>query len=244
MLRAEEADRSKSRFIANMSHELRTPLNAIIGYAELIAETSSEDMTVADAERVQASASHLLGIVNDLLDLAKIEANRLVVRTGPCDLAQLIEEASNSVAATASARRTTLTYSSDRDLPQVNGDPLRIRQCLLNLLSNAVKFTEDGEVNVEARASHDVVEVLVSDTGIGMTRDQVRRLFRPFVQADASIAQTYGGTGLGLSITKHLMEMMGGAVTVETAPGAGSVFKLTFKTAADAECAAFAGAVA
>ena len=220
LLRAEEADRSKSRFIANMSYELRTPLNSIIGYSELIVESSDEDMTIADAERVHASATHLLALVNDLLDLAKIEANRLILRTAPCDLAQLAAEARMSLEGAALVRRNRIVVLTEGDLPLVHGDALRVKQCLLNVMSNAIKFTEEGEVVVEARRIGQTVVLRVIDTGIGMTPEQMRRLFRPFVQGDASIAQTYGGTGLGLSITKHLMEMMNGAIDVDSAPGA------------------------
>jgi signal transduction histidine kinase len=229
LLRAEEADRSKSRFIANMSHELRTPLNSIIGYAELIVETSAEEMTVADAERVRLSATHLLALVNDLLDLAKIEANRLVVRTMACDLSAIIADAAASLEGAARARRNRLTVAIADDVPQAIGDPLRVKQCLLNLLTNAVKFTEDGVIEVAVRRDGDVVRVSVSDNGIGMTPEQMRRLFKPFVQAEASIAHNYGGTGLGLSITKHLMEMMHGAIDVWSAPGSGAIFTLTFQ---------------
>jgi signal transduction histidine kinase len=235
LLRAEEADRSKSRFIANMSHELRTPLNSIIGYAELIAESSVEEMTIADAERVHVSATHLLSLVNDMLDLAKIEANRLVLRTAPCDLAQIVVETRESLDSTAKAKRNRISVLVERDLPPVLGDALRIKQSLLNVLSNAIKFTEDGEVVIEARRLGETVTLRVTDTGIGMTPEQIRRLFRPFVQADASIAQTYGGTGLGLSITKHLMEMMNGAIDVDSAPGRGATFTLTFRAAAEVD---------
>jgi signal transduction histidine kinase len=237
LLRAEEADRSKSRFIANMSHELRTPLNSIIGYSELIAESSAEDMTVADAERVHASAAHLLALVNDLLDLAKIEANHLILRSAPCDLSQLVCEARTAVESAAMARRNRLSVRMEGDLPAVHGDALRIKQCLLNVLSNAIKFTEDGEVVIEARRDGQTVILQVADSGIGMTPEQMRRIFKPFVQGDASIARTHGGTGLGLSITKHLMEMMNGSIDAGSAPGRGATFTLAFPVAIEADAA-------
>jgi signal transduction histidine kinase len=242
MLRAEEADRAKSRFIANMSHELRTPLNAIIGYSELIAETSTETMTVADAERVLAAANHLLALVNDMLDLAKIDANQLAVRRIECEVGPILEEIYDSMRPAAAARRNKVVVEFDAELPDVMGDPLRIKQCVLNFVSNAVKFTEDGLIRMEARRVGDAVDITVSDTGIGMNAEQIRRLFKPFVQADASIAHNYGGTGLGLSVTKRLAELMHGAVAVASAPGKGATFTLSLPVGATIPAALVAAA--
>jgi signal transduction histidine kinase len=245
MLRAVEADRAKSRFIATMSHELRTPLNAIIGYAELIAESSQEEFTVIDAAKVQVSARQLLVLVNDMLDLAKIEANRLPIRTSECSISQLVRDTCKGAEEQVAAQRNTLLLSMEPDLPLVVGDPMRIKQCLLNLLTNAAKFTEDGYIRVRVHMVDGAVEISVSDTGIGMTEEQQQRLFTPF-GADDSIARIHsGGAGLGLSLTKKLLQLMGGSIAVQSAPGKGSTFAISLPTAAaPAMDAPFAAGVA
>jgi len=222
--RAEEADRAKSSFLASMSHELRTPLNAIIGYSELIEETSSEAGVVADARNVRESAGRLLTLVNDVLDLAKIEANRLVVTNAEFDLAELMDTLRHAMERMAEERGNTLIIEPCPRPLLVVGDPPRIKQCLLSLVSNAAKFAEQGVIRVETRVAGFLVEIAVSDTGIGMSEGQLERLFKPFAQQGG--ARGYSGAGLGLSIVKRLMDLMGGEILVQSAPRAGSTFTL------------------
>ncbi|MEZ5959371.1 MAG: ATP-binding protein [Hyphomonadaceae bacterium] len=226
---ADAANVSKSQFLTSMSHELRTPLNAIIGYSEMLmeeAEADGRDSDIADLQRVLSSARQLLHLINDILDLSKIEAGRVDIAPSEFDLGALIGEAVATVRPNAEKNGSKLKLELDPALGVVSTDSFRLNQCLLNLLSNAAKFTKDGEITVRARREGDDAVIDVADTGIGMTDEQVARLFNAFVQADALTARRYGGTGLGLALTRRIMQMLGGDVTVTSSPGHGSVFTL------------------
>lgn len=230
--RAEQADLAKSLFLANMSHELRTPLNAIIGYAELINEEAPDLATQRDADRILNAGRHLLRLLNEVLDLSKIEAGSMELNLETCDLSNLAREVRDLVQSAAEARGNRIEVQLDAAPVEVRTDAFRLKQCLLNLASNAVKFTHGGVITLSVRRRAGHVEVSVKDTGIGMNEEQMRRLFSPFMQADSSIAQRFGGTGLGLSITQRLMRLMGGDVEVKSAPGKGSKFTLILPAAA------------
>jgi signal transduction histidine kinase len=228
---AEAASRAKSQFLANMSHELRTPLNAVIGYAEIIAEDMerlTQQQTVTDARKISAAAGHLLHLINEVLDLSKIEAGRMDLDARHTALDSLISEIDATIRPIAAARGNTLCVEVD-PLGEAAVDDTKLRQCLLNLLANACKFTEGGLVRLSGRRDGDTLRFLVQDSGIGMTGEQIARLFRPFVQADASTTRRYGGTGLGLVITRDLARLMGGDVTVASVAGMGSTFELTIR---------------
>ena len=241
-LRAEEASEAKSRFLANMSHEFRTPLNAIIGYSEILREDALEldqISSVNDLERINAAGRHLLALVNEILDLSKIEAGKTALHIESLDVQELVEEAVATVRSLVEANHNTLTVDCGARLGRMDADALRVRQMLYNLLSNAGKFTEFGEVRVTVRriskskhmAQDGWILIEVSDTGIGMRPDQIRTAFEAFGQLDSSTTRKQGGTGLGLAITKHYCEMMGGAVSVQSEPGNGSTFTLRLPAA-------------
>ncbi len=230
---AEAASVSKSQFLASMSHELRTPLNAIIGYSEILLEEAEADdrqTDIADIHRVLTAARQLLHLINDILDLSKIEAGRMEISASGFDIGAMIEEAVATVRPTIEKNGNKLTLELGSGLGAAHTDSFKLNQCLLNLLANAAKFTTQGEIIVRARraaaAEGDWVEIDVSDTGIGMTDEQLSRLFNAFTQADASTARRFGGTGLGLAITRRMMELLGGEVTVASVHGAGSTFTL------------------
>jgi len=226
---ADAANVSKSQFLTSMSHELRTPLNAIIGYSEMLmeeAEADGRDSDIADLQRVLSSARQLLHLINDILDLSKIEAGRVDIAASEFDLAALIGEAAATVRPNVEKNGSKLKLELDASLGVVSTDSFKLNQCLLNLLSNAAKFTKDGEITVRARREGSDITIDVADTGIGMTDEQVARLFNAFVQADALTARRYGGTGLGLALTRRIMQMLGGDVTVTSTHEKGSVFTL------------------
>jgi signal transduction histidine kinase len=226
----EEASRHKSQFLASMSHELRTPLNAIIGLTEMMISNAARFGTEKAQEplkRAHRAGTHLLGLINQVLDLSKIEAGKLELSPESVSLAPLIEEIVGTAHQLAEQNRNRLVVEAQENLGALTVDPMRLRQILLNLLSNACKFTREGEVSLRVRKVVDGrnwIEFAVADTGIGMTREQQGRLFEEFAQADVSTAQRYGGTGLGLAITRKLARMMDGDVTVKSEPGKGSVF--------------------
>jgi signal transduction histidine kinase len=228
--RLESASQNKSHFIANMSHELRTPLNAIIGLTEMMVTNAARFGTERAQEplrRVQTAGTHLLGLINQVLDLSKIEAGKLELNPQIVPLAPLIDQVIGTARHLAEQNRNRLVVEASDDLGSLTVDPMRLRQILLNLLSNACKFTKQGEVKLRARKlahGRDWIEFAVADTGIGMTAEQQAKLFEEFSQADASTAQHFGGTGLGLAISRKLARMMGGDVTVTSEPGKGSVF--------------------
>jgi signal transduction histidine kinase/ActR/RegA family two-component response regulator len=228
---AEAANVSKSQFLTSMSHELRTPLNAIIGYSEILmeeAEADSRDSDIADIQRVLTAARQLLHLINDILDLSKIEAGRMDVAAAEFDVRALVSEAAATVRPNVEKNNSTLKVEVSEGVGAASTDAFKLNQCLLNLLSNAAKFTQGGEIKVTARREDGWIEIAVADTGIGMSNEQVGRLFNAFVQADASTARRYGGTGLGLALTRRIMQMLGGDVTVDSSPGEGSVFTLRF----------------
>ena len=229
---AEEADRTKSRFLAMVSHELRTPLTTIIGYSEMLLEQAEADnlpQYTADLNQVHTAGQHLLMLINDILDFSKIEAGKLEIACDPYAPASLIRDLMVSVEPLVKKNNNKLEVDCPADLGKGVGDPTRIRQCVLNLVGNACKFTKDGVVKVTARRDGDVLKVAVSDTGIGMTPEQVGRLFQAFTQVDSTAGRKYGGTGLGLAISQKLSTAMGGQITVASEAGKGSTFTMTIK---------------
>jgi signal transduction histidine kinase len=226
-----EASQHKSQFLANMSHELRTPLNAIIGVSEMLredAEAAKQDLEPLD--RVLGAGRHLLALINDILDLSKIEAGRMELQLESFALAPLIAEVVKTIEPLAAKNSNQVVVNCDGAIVTLHADQMRLRQALLNLMSNANKFTERGTITVEARQgqenSRDYVTIAVADTGIGMTPGQMGKLFQEFSQADASTTRKYGGTGLGLAISKRFCQMMGGDITVASEPGRGSTFTI------------------
>ena len=229
---AEQADRAKNQFLATMSHELRTPLNAIIGYGELLMENAEERADAsdqADLQRILGAAHRLLVLIQDVLDLSKMEAGGGQPVADSIDFATVLRDAVNTVKPNAEAQGNRITLDA-RDLGAGETDSFKFGQCLLNLLSNAAKFTKDGAISVVARREHDAdgdwISVRVSDTGIGIAPEVQARLFKPFVQADATTTRAYGGTGLGLAITRRIARMLGGDVTLKSALGEGATFTL------------------
>ena len=230
---AEAATRMKSDFLANMSHEIRTPLNAIIGMSRLSLMADPQPKLRNYLSKILGSGEHLLGVLNDILDFSKIEAGKLKLEAVPFDLDEMLDHLSGLAAVKAGAKPVELVFRVQRGVPtRLVGDPLRIGQVLINLTSNAVKFTEHGEIVVAvdtAERSGDTAKLRfsVTDTGIGMNKEQLAQLFQSFNQADNSITRRYGGTGLGLSISKQLVELLGGKLEVTSTPGAGSAFTFT-----------------
>ena len=231
--KAEEVSRAKSAFLANMSHELRTPLNAIMLYADLLKEQAAEDgrkAEMADLDRILGSADHLLRLINDVLDLSKVEAGRMTVASETLDLAALVEETVQTLGPMAMKRGDELKAAYPHGHPPFLGDGTKLRQILYNLLSNACKFTEMGHVDLEVlpfeRDGAPWLRFSVRDTGIGMNPEQMGRLFQDFTQAEESTSRRYGGTGLGLSLSRKLCQLMGGNLDVASEPGKGSCFTL------------------
>jgi PAS domain S-box-containing protein len=222
------SNRTKSEFLANMSHELRTPLNAIIGYGEILledAEAASEASLSADLKKILSAARHLLGLINDVLDMSKIEAGKMDLDVQEFDLRELLGAVRDDVLPLAERRNDVLEIQVEDVPARVSYDQQKLRQILINLISNACKFTRDGRVQVNVRVDESGwLEIQVADTGIGMTEDQLSKLFRPFMQADSSMTRRYGGTGLGLAISQRFCEMMGGRIEVSSSPGRGSTF--------------------
>ncbi|MBN2163733.1 MAG: response regulator [Pontiellaceae bacterium] len=229
-IKAEEAAVAKSAFLANMSHEIRTPLNAVVGMSDLLAETKLSDEQKECVATISNSSTILLDIINDILDISKIEAGKLQLEAVPFNPVQIIEKAVDIVAPLADDRNLELMHYFHGTLPHmVIGDPVRLQQILLNLLSNAIKFTTKGEILIDVECipeqdGQSEIRISVQDTGIGMSQEEAERVFRPFEQADSSVTRKYGGTGLGLSICRRLVNMMGGELTLSSEKGVGSRF--------------------
>jgi signal transduction histidine kinase len=228
----EIASQNKSQFVSSMSHELRTPLNAIIGLTDMMVTNAARfgvEKALEPLKRVNAAGTHLLGLINQVLDLSKIEAGKLELNPEQINLTTLIDEVIGTAGELAKKNGNRLVVEAQENLGGLTVDPMRLRQILLNLLSNACKFTKEGEVKLKARKvvnGGNWVELAVSDSGIGMTPEQQAKLFAEFTQADSLTARHFGGTGLGLAISRKLARMMGGDVTVASEPGNGSVFTL------------------
>ena len=230
---AEDANRAKSQFLANMSHELRTPLNAVIGYSEMLEEAAQEAGQhdyVPDLQKIQTAGRHLLGLINDILDLSKVEAGKMTLYLETFDVAGLVNEVATTIHPLVQKNRNVLELHVGDALGSMHADVTKVRQCLFNLLSNACKFTERGSIELrvtrETAAGREVMRFEVSDSGIGMTPEQVDNLFEAFAQADASTTRKYGGTGLGLALSRHFCRRMGGDITVTSKPGKGSTFTM------------------
>ena len=230
---AERATQTKSEFLANMSHELRTPLNAIIGYSQMLKEDAQADgqtATMEDLSKIESAGSHLLHLINEILDLSKIEAGRMQVLVEPFDVSSLIKDVKVLIEPMVARNENTLQVSVDPAIGQMSSDVVKIKQSLINLLSNATKFTQKGTIDlhvglsIEAGVEH--VSFAVKDSGIGMTEEQMGRLFQAFSQADNSTSRRFGGTGLGLAISRSFARILGGDLTVTSREGEGSTFRL------------------
>ncbi|MGI8499823.1 MAG: ATP-binding protein [Hassallia sp.] len=234
---AEAASKAKSRFLANVSHELRTPLNAVIGLSQLL-QDDAVDLGVTgdfltDLETINSAGRHLLELINDILDLSKIEAEKMTLYPETFEIATLINNVVSTVKPAVEKNGNILELDYDRELGTMYADQTRLRQVLLNLLSNAAKFTTNGKLTLAIKRDKEyllpyaplgMITFTVADTGIGMTESQQRQLFQPFTQGDTSTTKKYGGTGLGLAISRHFCLMMGGEITVKSQPGVGTVF--------------------
>lgn len=238
---ADAANQAKSRFLASMSHELRTPLNAIIGYAEMLEEVAREDghpAYVPDLQKIQTAARHQLLLINDILDLSRIEAGKVSLSLEEFDVAQLVAEAAETVRPLVARRANHLTMDCPPDAGRMRSDRTKVRQILFNLLSNAAKFTEQGKITLAVRrqpaspagagaGAGEQIVFTVSDTGIGIAPEHLERIFQPFTQADSTIAQKYGGTGLGLALSRRFSELLGGHITAASEPGRGATFTVS-----------------
>ncbi len=226
------ASRAKSEFLANMSHELRTPLNAIIGYSEMLLEDLTDPQVKKDLNRIRSAGSHLLSLINDVLDISKIEADKVELTPETVDVAELVEAVAATIEPLANKNKNQFKVTCDPKIGTIVVDRTRLRQVLFNLLSNACKFTKEGDIELEIARGKDKIEMRVKDNGIGISPEQQAKLFQPFVQADSSTTRQYGGTGLGLVICRRLVEMMGGTITLQSDLGKGATF--TVELPADA----------
>jgi signal transduction histidine kinase len=238
---AEAANRLKSMFLLNMSHELRTPLNAIIGYSEMVQEEAADLGDAArhfipDLQKVQGAGKHLLALIDSILEISKIEAGAMDLHLETFDIASMLREVVTAIQAMVEEKANTLEVRSALELRTMRADLSKVRQSLFNLLSNACKFTERGRITLtvshasDALLPADWVTFRISDTGIGITPEQMAKLFQPFTQADASTTRQYGGAGLGLAITQRFCQLMGGDITVDSEVGKGSTFTIRLPT--------------
>ncbi|MBO42140.1 MAG: hypothetical protein CMM28_00300 [Rhodospirillaceae bacterium] len=239
---ADEANEAKSQFLANMSHELRTPLNAVIGLTEMLKEDATDDGQedyLEPLDRIHNSGKHLLTLINDVLDLSKIEAGKIELYFEVFSISQLMQDIASTSQPLAQKNNNELVLKNNLGFDEIRSDQTRVRQIALNLVSNACKFTKDGTVEIQLtstmKETDTLIEIAVSDTGIGMSEEELSRLFQAFTQADSSTTRKYGGTGLGLTITKHLSEMMGGSVSVSSIEGEGTTFSASFLINTNAE---------
>ena len=231
---AENANRQKSEFLAKMSHELRTPLNAVIGYSEMLLEDAEADgrktQQIADLRRINSAGKHLLSLVTDVLDLQKIEAGKMELAAQPFDLSDFVDDVVATCRPLVMDNGNDFVVERGGELGTMIGDQTKLRQAVLNLLSNAAKFTKHGRVSLsvlrEFGAAGDCVSIAVRDTGIGISRENLPKLFQNFNQAEASTSSRYGGTGLGLALSQKLCRMMGGEITVDSKLGGGSCFTI------------------
>jgi signal transduction histidine kinase/CheY-like chemotaxis protein len=241
-LQLEEASTHKSAFLANMSHELRTPMNAIIGYSEMLLEDAEDDgqeESIPDLQKIQSAGKHLLSLINDILDLSKIEAGKIDLYLETFGINQLVIDVANTAEPLAAKTDSKLVVNCPQNMGNMRSDLTKIRQTLFNLLSNACKFTQNGTVTLEVGQDDEdgeqVIVFSVQDTGIGMTEEQASKVFGAFTQADSSTTKEFGGTGLGLAITKEFCEILGGGIEVSSEPGAGSCFTMRMpRTSKDA----------
>ncbi|MGI4796357.1 MAG: ATP-binding response regulator [Janthinobacterium lividum] len=230
---AEDANKAKSTFLANMSHELRTPLSAVIGYSEMLEEEVEElgdNTMLADLGKIKSNAKHLLTLINDVLDLSKIEANKMDIYIEQLDVASFAQDAASTVDSLVRRKGNTLVLDVGDSTGSMHTDTVKLRQCLFNLLSNAAKFTEDGRITLAVRRETslggDWLSFAVSDTGIGMTPEQLDRLFQRFMQADETTTRQFGGTGLGFALSRAFAQLLGGNITVQSTEGQGTCFTL------------------
>ena len=229
---SEVANRTKSQFLANMSHELRTPLNAIIGYSEILQEDATDngqEQLVPDLKKIEGAGRHLLGLINDILDLSKVEAGKMDVFVEEIDISSLLDEVKSIITPLVTKNGNKLEVRLADHLGSMRSDRTKLKQCLLNVLSNASKFTQEGKLTVQVRrlvTDGPMIQIMISDTGIGMNEEQIGRLFQAFSQADASTTKKFGGTGLGLAITRHFCRLLGGDISVASRPGVGSTFTI------------------
>jgi adenylate cyclase len=229
---SEVANRTKSQFLANMSHELRTPLNAIIGYSEILQEDATDngqEQLIPDLKKIEGAGRHLLGLINDILDLSKVEAGKMDVFIEDVDISSLLDEVKSIITPLVAKNGNTLDLRLGENLGNMRTDRTKVKQCLLNVLSNASKFTKDGKLTVEVlrlETDRTTIQMKISDTGIGMSEEQLGRLFQAFSQADASTTKKFGGTGLGLAITRHFCRLLGGDISVASRVGEGSTFTI------------------
>ena len=236
--RPNAANRAKSEFLANMSHEIRTPMTSILGFTDLLMDDS---LSAADRKTflttVRRNGEHLLQLINDILDLSKIEAGKMVMDLGPCHLPSTVADVASMMRPRAEQHRSTLEVRYAGPLPEtIHTDGVRLRQVIVNLVGNAVKFTENGSIRIgvsflpQWRSDQSAVSVEVTDTGIGIRQEALASLFQPFTQAESSTTRKYGGTGLGLAISRQIVTALGGELTVRSMPGEGSTFTVTIPT--------------
>jgi signal transduction histidine kinase len=231
---AESANRTKSAFLANMSHELRTPMNAIIGYSEMLAEEAEElgqEGFLPDLKKIQTAGKHLLELINDVLDLSKIESGKMTIYCENIEIATMVRDMESTMQPAVQKNGNTLTVEMPEDIGSMQSDLTKIRQTLFNILGNAAKFTQSGQIKLtvgaHTKSRRQFITFAISDTGIGMKPNQLERLFEPFTQADESTTRKYGGTGLGLAISRRFCKMLGGDIEAQSKLRKGSTFTVT-----------------